>query len=167
MVLLDNREVKKGWQALKDSVCAMFTKHGAQIRSARRWDERRLAYAINHQLRGTYLLLYFDSDTQQLSHIRRDLDYAEPVMRYLTMTCDVVPEAAFQPEEAFDESQVRVETSADRRAEVASEVPTGRPRRGAAAEPVEETSDEEAGEDQGESVGADASGDDGNDEDEE
>jgi len=109
MVLLDNREVKKGWQPLKDSVCGLFQKHGAQIVSARRWDERRLAYPIKHQLRGTYLLVYFDADTQSLGNIRRDLEYNEAVLRYLTTTCDAVPPEAHEPEATFDESAVRVE----------------------------------------------------------
>ena len=52
MLLLDNREVKRGWQALKDNVTGLFTKHDAEILSARRWDERRLAYPIKRQQRA-------------------------------------------------------------------------------------------------------------------
>lgn len=109
MVLLDNREVKKGWQGLKDQVCGLFTKHGAEIKSARRWDERRLAYPIKNQLRGTYLLLYFEAPTASITGIRRDLDYTESVLRHMALVCEVIPESAFDPEAAFDESAVRVE----------------------------------------------------------
>ena len=56
MCLLDNREVRKGWQPLKETVVGMFKKHGAEMLSARRWDERRLAYPIRGQQRATYLL---------------------------------------------------------------------------------------------------------------
>ena len=42
MLLLDNREVKRGWEELKTSVNGLFEKHGAEVVSARRWDERRL-----------------------------------------------------------------------------------------------------------------------------
>lgn len=121
MLLLDNREVKKGWQTLKDDVCSVFQKHGANVLSAKRWDERRLAYPINQQLRGTYLLMYVDCDTQSLSAIRRDLEYSESVMRHLVLACEEMPEAAQDPEEEFDEAQVRVETTSDRRAERAAE----------------------------------------------
>ena len=41
MCLLDNRDVRQGWQALKDNVATMFSKHGGEIVSARRWQERR------------------------------------------------------------------------------------------------------------------------------
>lgn len=120
MLLLDNREVKKGWNALKDEVCAVFKKHGAEVKSARRWDERRLAYPINHQLRATYLLIYLEAETQSLTAIRRDLEYSESVMRNLIQVCDEIPEGAFDAEEAFDESAVRVEdTGSERAAQIA------------------------------------------------
>src|SRR5690606_3284976 len=46
MVLVHNQEVRKGWQACKQAVVDLFTKHNAQVLSARRWDERKLAYPI-------------------------------------------------------------------------------------------------------------------------
>ena len=94
MCLLDNREVRKGWEPVKESVSAVLTKHGAKVVSSRRWDERRLGYPVRGQSRGTYLLVYFESDTQTLTAIRRDLNFNEAVMRYLTLSCDEVPETA-------------------------------------------------------------------------
>ena len=102
MCLLDNREVKSGWQPLKDSVATVFTKHGAEMISARRWDERRLAYPIKGQQRATYLLTYFKADTQQLGAIRRDLMFKEEVLRSLVLAVEEVPQHAFEPEAAFD-----------------------------------------------------------------
>ena len=102
MCLLDNREVRKGWQPLKDAVTGMFTKHGAKILSGRRWDERRLAYPINGQHRGTYLLVYFSADTQSLTAIRRDLQFNESLLRYLLLDCEEVPQTAYEPEADFD-----------------------------------------------------------------
>ena len=102
MCLLDNREVRKGWQPLKDAVTGLFTKHGAKILSSRRWDERRLAYTIRGQHRGTYLLVYLAVDTQHVAAIRRDLQFNEAVMRFLFVDCAEVPQAAYEPEAAFD-----------------------------------------------------------------
>jgi ribosomal protein S6 len=102
MCLLDNREVRKGWQPLKDAVTGLFTKHGAKILSSRRWDERRLAYPIRGQHRGTYLLIYFAADTQALAAIRRDMQFNEAVMRSLLVDCAEVPQTAYEPEAAFD-----------------------------------------------------------------
>jgi len=106
MCLLDNREVRKGWQPLKDAVTAQFTKHGAKILSSRRWDERRLAYAIKGQHRGTYLLVYFSADTQAVAGIRRDMQFNEALLRYLLLECEEVPQTAYEPEADFDVNNI-------------------------------------------------------------
>jgi ribosomal protein S6 len=124
MCVLDNREVRKGWQPLKDAVTALFTKHGAQVLSARRWDERRLAYPINLQLRGTFLLTYFKADTQQVANIRRDMQFSDSVLRSLIVSCTEVPAEAYTPEAEFDVNAVQVEdirTAAPAPAAVAEE----------------------------------------------
>lgn len=109
MCLLDNREVRKGWQPLKDAVTGLFTKHGAEIVSARRWDERRLAYQLAGQQRGTYMLTYFNANTQQVAGIRRDLQFNESVLRSLILTCADVPASAHEPEPEFDVNAIPVD----------------------------------------------------------
>lgn len=113
MCLLDNREVRNGWQPLKDAVVANFTKHGAKILSARRWDERRLAYTIQGQNRGTYLLVYFSADTQAVAGIRRDLQFNEAVLRSLLVDCAEVPAGAYEPEAAFDVNAIPADDAPD------------------------------------------------------
>src|SRR4030095_13176676 len=56
MFLLDNREVKKGFDAARERVTTLLTKHGAKPRVVRKWDERKLAYEIARQKRGTDLI---------------------------------------------------------------------------------------------------------------
>jgi ribosomal protein S6 len=121
MCLLDNREVRKGWQPLKDAVTGLFTKHGAKILSSRRWDERRLAYPIRGQHRGTYLLIYFSADTQVLAAIRRDLQFNESVLRSLLVDCAEVPQGAYEPEAAFDVNAIPADDSVAAPASAAAE----------------------------------------------
>ncbi len=102
MCLLDNGEVRKGWEPLKAAVAGLFTKHEAKVLSNRRWDERRLAYPINGQQRATYLLLYFAADTQILPAIRRELEFSEPMLRYMITECEEIPADAYEPEDEFD-----------------------------------------------------------------
>ena len=109
MVLLDNREVKKGWQALKDTVSGLFKKHGGEVLSAKRWEERRLMYPIGRCKRGTYLLVYFKGESLQTSAIRRELELNEQVLRHLILTCEEIPATAYDAEAAFDESALSVE----------------------------------------------------------
>jgi len=102
MCLLDNREVRKGWESLKDSVAAVFTKHKAKVLSSRRWDERRLAYPINGQIRATYLLMYITIPTDEIPVLRRDLQFNDAVLRYMISDCEDVPADAYEPEAEFD-----------------------------------------------------------------
>ena len=71
MILVNNQEVRKGWQSCKQSIVDLFGKHKAEVVSARRWDERRLAYPIKGQQRATYLLVYFKSEHLTPAAIRR------------------------------------------------------------------------------------------------
>ena len=102
MCLLDNAEVRKGWEPLKEAVAGLFTKHEAKVLSNRRWDERRLAYPIKGQQRATYLLLFFAADTQTLPAIRRELEFSESMIRYMITECDDIPADAYEPEAEFD-----------------------------------------------------------------
>jgi small subunit ribosomal protein S6 len=122
MVLLDNREVKQGWEPLKASVSEIFAKSGAEIVSARRWDERRLAYPIKGQTRGTYLLVYFNGDSRVNTQLRRDLEFSELVLRHLITSCEQVPEQAFEPEAEFDVSAIPDEAEPRRSAMAEEEV---------------------------------------------
>lgn len=109
MCVLDNREVRQGWEPVKESVAAVMTKHGAEVLSSRRWDERRLGYPMQGQQRGTFLLTYFKTDTQSLAAIRRDLQFNDAVMRFLTLQCEEVPETAYEPEAEFDVNAIPVD----------------------------------------------------------
>ena len=109
MVLLDNSEVREGWDALKNNVTGLMKKHGAEIISAKLWGERALAYPIRQQTRGTYLLVYFDAPMDGIAPMNRDLNINVPVMRHMITVCDEVPETAHAPEAEFDVSKIGVE----------------------------------------------------------
>ena len=109
MLLLDNREVRNGWDAVKTHVSGLFGKHGGEVKSARLWDERRLSYPISHQHRGTYLLVYAEVEPDNLTGLRRDLQFDEKVLRDMFLACPEIPPEAFEPEPEFDHSTVQVE----------------------------------------------------------
>ena len=109
MILLDNREVKKGWNEAKASIAALFEKHGMTIDSSKLWAERRLAYPIRRQSRGTYLLVYATGATSAVNAVRRELELTEYVLRHLFLAVAAVPESAHEPEAEFDVTQIREE----------------------------------------------------------
>lgn len=92
MFLIDNDEVRSDWNGAKALVTGTLAKHGAVLRAARRWDERRLAYPIKKKNRATYLLAYFELDPAASETLRRDFDLSEKILRYLILSAPAVPE---------------------------------------------------------------------------
>ena len=96
MFLLDNQVVRADWGRAKAVVTDHLQKHGAQVVSARRWDERKLAYTIRGKLRATYLLSYFEGGPEAVNSMRRDLELDERVLRYLILGVDALPEGELE-----------------------------------------------------------------------
>lgn len=91
MYLIDNEAVRAGWKEAKATVTALMEKHQGKVLSARRWEERKLAYPIRRRLRGTYLLAYGEFGPAEMAAFRRELDLSETVMRYLILSAESVP----------------------------------------------------------------------------
>ena len=91
MFLLDNQVVRQDWSKAKAVVTDLLEKHGATVKSARRWDERRLAYPIKKRNRATFLLTYTEIPVDGIAPLRRDLELSENVLRYLFLSTDEVP----------------------------------------------------------------------------
>jgi ribosomal protein S6 len=91
MFLLDNQVVREGWAQAKARVTDTLTKHGAKVTTARRWDERKLAYTVRRRNRATFLLCYYEMGNEHIAAMRRDFDLSEAVLRYLMVTCEAIP----------------------------------------------------------------------------
>ncbi|MFN0207544.1 MAG: 30S ribosomal protein S6 [Planctomycetota bacterium] len=102
MFLLDNREAKKGFEACRDRVAGLITKHGGTPRVVRKWDERKIAFEIKKQKRATYMLSYFDAPHDSISKMERDAQLSEVIIRCLIVTATAVPEKVM--EEPLDAS---------------------------------------------------------------
>jgi small subunit ribosomal protein S6 len=92
MFLLDNQVVRDDWKAAKALVTDLIAKHGGKLHTARRWDERRLAYDITRKRRATYLLAYYEVEQDAITALVRDLELSEPILRHLLLQVEVVPE---------------------------------------------------------------------------
>lgn len=91
MFLLDNQVVRADWGRAKAAVTDTLAKHGAKVHTARRWDERKLAYKIKGRTRATYLLTYFEAGQGGVNELRRDFELDERVLRYLIVSAEAVP----------------------------------------------------------------------------
>lgn len=85
MFLLDPARAAKDWAETEGLVTGVLGRYGAKILIKDRWDERKLAYPVKKQRRGTYLLAYFDAPSTAVSEVRRDLLLTDGVLRFLIL----------------------------------------------------------------------------------
>lgn len=71
-----------------ESIKQLLTSHGAVIASITKWDERRLAYDIQGNKRGLYILAYFTAPTAALKEIERACNLNERLLRSLVTRAD-------------------------------------------------------------------------------
>ena len=85
MFLLDSGYASAHWdQAVKD-MQDMMSRHGCEIIRMVKWDDRKLAYEIEHHKRGAYLLIYFTGPGLSVGRIERDVQLSETILRVLIL----------------------------------------------------------------------------------
>ena len=94
----------------------------SEILSLRKWDDRKLAYAINGQKRGTYILAYFKCRGTQIANIERDCNLSDQIARVLIIKADHIGETEIELErkEAVERS---VESSLRRQDDDSDDTP--------------------------------------------
>jgi len=66
----------------------MLNRAEAETLDLRQWDERKLAYPIEGQKRGTFLIAYFKARPTQIANIERDCNLSEQVLRVMFVRAD-------------------------------------------------------------------------------
>lgn len=66
----------------------LLTKNGGEVIALKKWADRPLAYPINKQKRGLYILCYFSAPTDKLGDIERSFNLSEQVLRQLILRAD-------------------------------------------------------------------------------
>ena len=92
MFLLDNEEVRKGFNAQRDWLRGTLEKHGIDVRVLRLWQERQLAYTIGQRKRATYLLGWLEATGDAVNAVKRELYLLGPVFRVLFLREDSIPD---------------------------------------------------------------------------
>jgi small subunit ribosomal protein S6 len=92
MFLVDSALAAADWNGTLAMVETILKRADAEVVVMRKWDERRLAYDIEHKSRGTYILAYFKADTQRIGGIEKDVQLNEKIMRVLLLTTEGRPQ---------------------------------------------------------------------------
>ena len=75
-------------QAALDLCRGFIERHGGKIKVLKKWDERKLAYEVNGQKRGTYIISYFTAAGNAVGPLERDVKLSEDVLRVLVTKAD-------------------------------------------------------------------------------
>ncbi|MDA1195420.1 MAG: 30S ribosomal protein S6 [Planctomycetota bacterium] len=89
MFILDHNAASADFDGTAAVVDQILEKHGAHIEHKEKWDERKLAYEIKGQRRGTYYLAYFNAEPGTIANINEDVRLSESILRHLVIALDV------------------------------------------------------------------------------
>ncbi len=63
----------------------ILTSNGAQIVNVEEWGKKRLAYQVNKQRYGLYVLLHYEAESKVVLELERNFKLSEDVLKYLTV----------------------------------------------------------------------------------
>lgn len=112
----------------------IFQRAHAEVIAMRKWDERKLAYEIDGQKRGMYILAYFKVAGPDVAHIERDCNLSEKVLRTMITRVDHMDEEQMRSADARKDLEIEAKLRAERPAVVPGAPGTPAP----APAPVEE-----------------------------
>lgn len=75
-------------QAQLDLCRGFIERHGGKVKVLKKWDERKLAYEVNGQKRGTYVISYFTAPGTAVAPLERDVKLSEDVLRVMVTKAD-------------------------------------------------------------------------------
>ena len=88
MLLLEPTIAAKEWDKASGEILRILTKNGAEHISTDKWGERKLAYPVKRNKRGTYALTYFKSPDDAMQKIQNDIGLSDIILRALIIACD-------------------------------------------------------------------------------
>ncbi len=86
------------FEAASEPIRNVLDRNQAEILSIKPWEERRLAYEINHRRRGLYVLTYFKAPPEQIVELERDCQLNEGILRLLVLRRDRITDAEINAE---------------------------------------------------------------------
>jgi small subunit ribosomal protein S6 len=98
LFLMSQSAIGGGIGSAIDHVREILGRIDAQVVTLRKWDERKLAYTIKRQKRGTYLLALFRADGTRLTEVENTCNLSEQVLRVMLTRCDHMGQVEYDAE---------------------------------------------------------------------
>ena len=83
LFIFDSNRYGRDPAGVSGQVAEVVGKAGGEMLVSRVWEERRLAYPVNGQRKGTYWLTYFRVDGKQITGIEREFQLSDSILRCL------------------------------------------------------------------------------------
>lgn len=88
MFILDSGRYGRDPEGVSGLAIQFIQQIGGEVLVSRLWEERRLAYPINGQRKGTYWLTYFRVDGRRLDELKRNCEVNDSILRALFLKVD-------------------------------------------------------------------------------
>lgn len=85
MIIFDSNRYARERAGLAQEIEKMIQAEKGEVLVSRLWEERRLAYPINGQRKGTYWLIYFRGPSSCLTALNRQWEIHDGVLRHLVL----------------------------------------------------------------------------------
>jgi len=88
LFIFDSDLYAKGVDEVSSQVTSVVEQLGGEVLLSRMWDERKLAYPIKGQRRGTYWLAYFRIDPSAIKDLTRQFQLSDSILRFLILVVE-------------------------------------------------------------------------------
>ena len=139
-MFLFSQSVATDFASVIEHVNEILRRAEAKVIAMKKWDERRLAYEIDKQKRGVFILVYFSAAPDRIAGIERDCNLSEKVLRVMVTRADHLTVEEMQAADAREELETEARLAAARADEKKDDTSAGV----TLGAPVTETPKEEA-----------------------
>lgn len=94
MFILDSNRYARDRDGLPKDLKSIIEEAGGHVEVSRLWEERRLAYPIKGQRKGSYWIMYFRGPTSAITTLNRQFELKDGVLRHLFIR---LPNALVEP----------------------------------------------------------------------
>jgi len=88
LFIFDSNRYGRDQSGVSGQLDTIISEVGGEVLATRLWEERRLAYPIKRQRKGTYWLTYFRLDSEQVKTINRRFQLSDSILRSLVLKVD-------------------------------------------------------------------------------
>ena len=82
----------EGISAVVARVEAVLKNVGGELANTQHWGKRKLAYAIDKERYGNYVLMHFQGENPDISELAREFEIESGVLHYMTIRLDEFPD---------------------------------------------------------------------------